>query len=249
MTSTQPQPANAATASWLDRQVATYPQLPYIAPFFTFLLLMSLSSFFEGPQHLPWLYAVRTFGAGAMCIVFWRYFPPLGKAHVGWAILFGVATMIMWVGVHQWFAAQSWYASTQILGRDAKPKDFYNCFEHLGNGWALWLFLIVRIGGASIVVPIIEEIFWRGFVLRLLIDYWEWDKIPLGMYTFRSFIICSLLSAAEHPMWEVGILCWMVYNLLFYWKKSLLFLIVTHGVTNFVLYVWVVWYGKWVFWS
>jgi len=235
--------------SRMDRWVAMYPQLPYIAPFFTFLILMSLSSVLPGPRYLPWLYALRTFGAGAMCVVFWRYFPRLGRAHIPWAILFGVATAGMWVGVHRWFAGQSWYPVTQVLGRDAEPSTFYDCFEQLGRGWGLWLFLVVRIGGASVVVPIIEEIFWRGFVLRILIDYWEWDKVPLGMYTLRSFVVCSLLSAGEHPMWEVGILCWVIYNLLFYWKKSLLFLIVTHGVTNFALYAWVVWQHDWVFWS
>jgi len=210
---------------------------------------MSLGSIFEGPQHVPWLYALRTFGALAVALVFWKYFPPLGRAHVGWAVIFGLLTAVMWVGVHKFFAGFEWYKWTQSLGRDAPKEIYYNCFEQLGDGVSLWLFLIVRIGGASIVVPIIEEIFWRGFVLRVLIDWWRWDRIPLGAYTFRSFVLCSLLSAAEHPMWEVGILCWVVYNLLFYWKKSLLFLMATHGVTNFALYVYVVLTKDWVFWS
>ena len=138
---------------------------------------------------------------------------------------------------------------TQWMGRDASPDKYYNCFEQLGRGWALWLFLIVRIGGASIVVPIVEEIFWRGWVLRVLINYWDFRKVPLGTYTFRSLVICSLASALEHPMWEVGILCWLIWNLLFYWKKSLLFMMIMHGITNFALYVYVVYRGDWVFWS
>ncbi len=235
--------------TWLDRMVERSPQLPYIAPFFSFLLLMALGSFFKGPEHVPWLYAVRTFGALGVSLVFWKYWPPLGKIHLLPAIVFGIAVAAMWVFVHQFFADQSWYSNTQILGRDAKPDQFYNCFEQLGTGIGLWLFLIVRIGGASVVVPIVEEIFWRGFVLRLLIDRWQFEKVPLATFTFRSFIICSLLSAAEHPMWEVGILCWMIYNLLFYWKKSLMFMIVMHGITNFVLYTYVVICKDWVFWS
>lgn len=248
-TEKSPAPATGPIGSVVDRIVAAHPHAPYVAPFFTFLVLMALGSFFEGPRHVPWLYALRTFGALAVALAFWRHFPPLGKAHVLPAIVFGLLTAVMWVGVHKWFADQGWYKYTQIMGRDAEPKDYYNCFEQLGHGVALWLFLIVRIGGASIVVAIIEEIFWRGFVLRILVDWWRWDRVPLGAFTWRSFIICSLLSAAEHPMWEVGILCWVIYNLLFYWKKSLLFLIITHGITNFALYVYVVWAGDWVFWS
>ncbi|MCA9249889.1 MAG: CAAX prenyl protease-related protein [Phycisphaerales bacterium] len=238
-----------APQTWLDRQVHARPELPYIAPFMTFLALMAVGQFFEGPQHLPWLYTLRTVGALVVSLIFWKYFPPLGKPHILLSVVLAVVSTAMWIYVHKWFAAQSWYPKTQIMGTDAEPKDYYNCYEQLGRGWALWLFLIVRIGGASIVVPIVEEIFWRGFVLRVLIDSRRFETVPLGMYTLRSFIICSVASALEHPMWEVGILCWLFWNLLFYWKKSLLFMMVMHGLTNFMLYTYVVWKEDWVFWS
>lgn len=234
----------------LDAWVARSPDVAYIAPFMSFLVLMAVGNgLFPGKAGVPWSYALRTFGALAVALAFWRYWPPLGKAYLPSALIFGLLTAAMWVGVHKWFAAQGWYPATQILGRDAAPADHYDCFAELGTGWALWLFLIVRLGGASIVVPIVEEIFWRGWVLRVLVDYWKWERIPLGTFTLRSFIFCSLASALEHPMWEVGILCWAVWNLLFYWKKSLLFMMVMHGITNFALYAYVVYARDWVFWS
>jgi len=233
----------------LDAWVARSPDVAYLAPFMSFLLLMALGNWlFPGKEGVPWSYALRTFGALAVALAFWRYWPPLGRMHLLPAVILGLLTAAMWVLVHKWFAAQSWYGYTQ-LWPDAKPEDHYDCFAQLGSGWALWLFLVVRIGGASIVVPIVEEIFWRGWVLRVLVDYWKWERVPLGIYTLRSFVICSLASALEHPMWEVGILCWAAWNLLFYWKKSLLFMIVMHGVTNFALYAYVVYARDWVFWS
>ena len=241
-------PSPGSPGNWVDRAVARAPELPYVAPFFAFLILMFIGGQF-GPEWLPWTYALRTFGALAVALLFWRHFPPLGRPHLVWAVVFGVLVAAMWVYVHKWFAAQPWYESTQLMGKDAKGDDLYDPYARLGTGLALWLFLIVRIGGASIVVPIIEEIFWRGFVLRIFIRWHAFQNVPLGAFTWRSFILCSLLSAAEHPMWEVGILCWVVYNLLFYWKKSLLFLIITHGITNFVLYTYVVLAEDWVFWS
>ncbi|HRX84879.1 MAG TPA: CPBP family glutamic-type intramembrane protease [Phycisphaerae bacterium] len=234
----------------LDAWVARSPEVAYIAPFMSFLILMALGNWiFPGKAGVPWSYTLRTFGALAVALAFWRYWPPLGKAYLPSAIVFGLLTTVMWVGVHKWFAAQGWYPPTQILGHDAPPADHYDCFAQLGTGWALWLFLIVRIGGASIVVPIVEEIFWRGWVLRVLVDYWKWERVPLGMYTLRSFVLCSVASALEHPMWEVGILCWAVWNLLFYWKKSLRVMMIMHGVTNFALYAYVVYAKDWVFWS
>ena len=218
----------------------------------SFLVLMAIGSFFEDAErlnHLPWLYAVRTFGSLAVALAFWKYWPPLGRVHLLPAIVFGLLTAVMWVGVHDWIAGFSWYPETQLLGRDAKPALYYDCFARLGHGPALWFFLLVRIGGAAVVVPIVEEIFWRGWVLRVLINPHNFRAVALGTFTLRSFIICSVASALEHPMWEVGILCWMVWNLLFYWKKSLLFMIVMHGVTNFALYTYVVWAQRWVYWS
>jgi len=235
------------TPGRLDRFVAAYPHAPLTAPFVAFLALMALESLF-GPAHKPWLYAVRTFGALGVALLFRRYWPPLGKIHLPIAVVVGLVVALGWVVVHKWFAAADWYPYTQVLGRDATPDEFYIPHERLGIGLAYWLFLLVRIGGAATVVPLIEEFFWRGFVLRFLINPSRFEDVPLGTFTWISFIGCSLLSAAEHPMWEVGILCWVVYNLLFYWKRSLLCLMVTHGITNLALYIYVVIYQDWVFW-
>jgi CAAX prenyl protease-like protein len=242
-------PPSKPAENWVDRLVEAAPHAPYVAPFATFLLLMFIGGYF-GDEHRTAAYALRTFGALAVALVFWRHFPPLGKLHLGWAVLFGLAVAFGWVAGHKWFAGHDWYHYTQlsILGKDPTPDQYYDPFARLGTGFALWLFLIVRIGGASVVVPIVEEMFWRGFVLRIFINWDRFETVPLGAFTWRSFLLCSLLSAAEHPMWEVGIACWVVYNLLFYWKKSLLFLMVTHGITNFALYVYVVWAHDWVFW-
>jgi hypothetical protein len=231
----------------LDRLVEAYPQMPLVAPFMTFLLLLALETQFDESAK-PWLYALRTFGALYVALLFRPYWPPLGRMYLGWAIPIGLIVAFGWVAIHKWMAGFDWYPSTQILGQDPPPEDYYIPHEQLGTGLAYWLFLVVRIGGAATVVPIVEELFWRGYVLRVLIDWHNFERVPLGKFTWMSFIVCSLLSAAEHPQWEVGILCWVVYNLLFYRTRSLLCLIITHGITNLALYVYVVVYGDWVFW-
>lgn len=231
----------------LSRLVAAYPQLPFVAPFMTFLLLMGAGSQL-GADHLHWVYAVRIFGSLAVYLLFREYYPPLGRAHWPLAIVVGLATAVMWVTVHHWFRVQSWYPYTQVLGHDPAPKEFYDPWQRLGHGWKVWTFLVVRIGGAATVVPMIEEVFWRAFILRLIIDHHRFEDVPLGKFTWGSFLICSLASALQHPQWEVGILCWMIFNALFCWKKSLLCLMLTHGITNLALYIYVVIRQDWVFW-
>jgi CAAX prenyl protease-like protein len=229
----------------LDRFVEAHPHAPYVLPFLAFLALMGIGNQF-GPSYLPYSYAVRIFGSLAVVMVFWRYFPPLGRAHWVTSVIVGLAVAYGWVAGHHWFSAQDWYYQPF---KDALPEDYYDPRNYVGTGLGLWAFLSVRIGGAATVVPIVEEIFWRAFILRALIDWEDFESVPLGRFTWVSFVVCSLMSALEHPQWGVGVLCWVVYNLLFYWKKSLMCLMVTHGVTNLALYVYVFWYEDWLFWS
>jgi len=252
------EPAHTKGPAWLDRLVEARPEVPYVAPFFVYLLLMACESVVESDYYRLHFYALRSVGGLAVAMLFWRYYPPFGRLHPGKCIIFGALVAYGWVMIHRLVAGQyvdgewvrprlAWYV--QPFGADAPPAEYFDPARVYGSGLLYWLSLVVRIGGATVTVPIVEELFWRAFLLRALIDWDDFDKVPLGTYTFRSFLICSILSAAEHPQWEVGILCWMVYNALFYWTRSLLCLIVTHGITNFLLYVHVVARQDWVFWS
>jgi CAAX prenyl protease-like protein len=112
-----------------------------------------------------------------------------------------------------------------------------------------WSQVVVRITVATTVVPIVEELFWRAFLLRSLIDWQQFEKIPLGTFAWRSFIGTALLSTIQHPeQWGVSILCWIAFNALFIWKKSLMFIMIVHGVTNLVLYIYVIAYEDWWHW-
>jgi CAAX prenyl protease-like protein len=95
----------------------------------------------------------------------------------------------------------------------------------------------------------VEELFWRGFILRAFVSWDRFDEVPWGKFTWLAFIGSSLLSTLQHPAnWGVSIACWMLFNALFYWKKSLLCLMITHAVTNLALYIYVVRAGDWQFW-
>lgn len=260
MPDTQPQleTNDPAETGWLHDLVMRRPEVPYLAPFMAYLLLLWTESLVEGDAYRLHFYALRTVGGLAVAAVFWRYYPPFGKLHPIKCLVFGLVVAFGWVMIHRLVAGQcvdgewvqprlSWYL--QPFGKDAAPDQYFDPREVYGTGFTYWLFLFVRIGGASTTVPIVEELFWRAFLLRALIDWEDFDEIPLGQFTWRSFLICSVLSAAEHPQWEVGILCWMAYNALFYWTRSILCLMVTHGVTNLALYVHVVVHEDWVFWT
>lgn len=245
-------------SGWLHRQVRRRPELPYVGPFLVYLILLGCESLLDNRYYTLHFYALRTAGGLGAVMLFWRYYPPFGKLHPVKCLVFGVTVAYGWVIVHRLVAGQycggewitprqSWYV--QPLGGDAAPADYFDPAKVYGSGMMYWVYLIVRIGGASTVVPIVEELFWRAFLLRALIDWDGFEEVSLGEFTLKSFLLCSVLSAAEHPQWEVGILCWMVYNGLFYWTRSILCLIVTHGITNLLLLAHVAAREDWVFWS
>ena len=256
----------AGGASWLDRLARGYPEVPLVAPYALFLVLMMLDQVMEGPYRTV-SYVIRTFGCLLAVWMFRKHLPPWGRLHLHIAIPVGVLVAFGWVEIHHWFAGCThdpcrslglfgishhfegfaWYKDYMLF--DGKASDYFIPAEHFKTTTGLWSFLIVRIGGASVTVPIVEELFWRAFMLRILIDWHRFDEVPLAKFTLVSFLVTSALSGLQHPgQWEVGVLCWLVYNGLFYWKRSLALCMIAHGVTNFVLYVFVYNAGDWRFW-
>jgi CAAX prenyl protease-like protein len=110
------------------------------------------------------------------------------------------------------------------------------------------LVLTLRIVRAALLVPILEELFWRGWLPRFL-DAKDFRTLPLGHFSTTSFVATVLLFAAEHgPFWEVGLLAGIVYNVWMQHTRSLGDLMLAHGLTNLLLGLFVLQTGRWEFW-
>ena len=104
-----------------------------------------------------------------------------------------------------------------------------------------------RIAGAVLVVPLMEELFWRSFLIRYIIDK-NFDSVRLGTFTWASFLITAVLFGLEHDYILAGIMAGVFYNLLLYKTRSLAQCVLAHTVTNLALAIYVVSTGKWQFW-
>jgi len=110
------------------------------------------------------------------------------------------------------------------------------------------LVLMLRVARAALLVPIIEELFWRGWLPRWIVNN-DWQKVQLGTYTTLAFIATAVLFASEHgPYWEVGLLCGLIYNWWMWRTRSLGDLVLVHGVTNAALSAFVLMTGKYEYW-
>lgn len=110
-----------------------------------------------------------------------------------------------------------------------------------------WMFIGFRVVGAVLVVPLMEELFWRGFLIRWLVDE-DFKKVPIGVFTWPSFAITVALFSMEHSQWLAGAVCGVFYNWLYYRTKSLCACVIAHAVSNAALAAWVLWFGDWKFW-
>lgn len=123
-------------------------------------------------------------------------------------------------------------------------------FDPFAFGWSSAStkgLIAARLLGAAIVVPFMEELFWRSFLLRYLINP-DFRTVPPGSFTWFSFISVSILFGLEHHRIIVGIIAGVIYNLLLIRQKNLSGCILAHGVTNLGLGIYVLITGNWMFW-
>ncbi len=158
------------------------------------------------------------------------------------SVLIGVAVCVLWVApdalVPGWRA--HWLFQNGITGsvRTTIPPE---AFAHP-------LTVTLRFARAALLVPVIEELFWRGWLPRWLVNP-EWRRVPLGTYTTFAFLGTAVLFASEHgPFWEVGLLCGLIYNAWMWRTRSLGDLVLTHAVTNACLSAYVLVTGRFEYW-
>lgn len=239
-----------ADATWVDRLVSAEPRAPLLGPYMAYLLLLAFMDVVP-PAGMPIAIVLHIAGAAWVIALFRGHYPPTGRWHVPLAVLAGL------VAAWGWVAGEHALNGLTLGGFDLGGRlpvfpgetEPYNPHDDYGHGSLFGVYASLKIARACTVVPIVEEIFWRAFVLRLFIDFHRPETVPLGRFTWISMIGSSLLSTLQHPdNWMVSIGCWLFFNALFVWTRSLKCLMLTHAVTNLALYVYVIRAGDWQFW-
>ena len=157
-------------------------------------------------------------------------------------VILGAAVFLIWVGPDLLFGYRHfWLFENSLTGRVASTID-PNLRRNLP-------FVVLRATSCTLLVPIFEELFWRSWFLRWLINP-DFEKIPFGTYVSSSFWTVAVLFAAEHgPYWEVGLVAGILYNWWAIRTRSLADCILAHAVTNGLLSAFVLLTGQWQYWS
>jgi CAAX prenyl protease-like protein len=224
--------------------------IPRIVPFALFMAFIALESgirWVGGLASSPepagsllslWLYPVRTAAVLGALVYFWPAYRELRDAVcANW----GEALLVSVVGVLVYLA---WVCMDWSWAMQGQPTG-YNPFQGgVGLGVAL---AAVRIFGAAVVVPVMEELFWRSFLIRFLVAA-PFSSVRLGTFTPLSFGVTVVLFGLEHHLWLAGIMAGVVYNLLLYKTRRLWPCILAHAITNLLLGIHVLLTREWYWW-
>ena len=218
---------------------------PYVAPYFAYVLALSLP---ESVAPKPALYALAVVASAVALAYGWRWYLPLrgpGSALV--SVIAGVAGGVLGTALWVWIKA-----------------PFY---EPAGEAWAPAAFW-GRLLASSSVVPVFEELLFRGYVLLGAV---QWDEArragardPLGValhersvldvapgaWTPAAVAVSTIAFAAGHAPgeWLAASAYGLLMAGLWIWRKDLLSCVVAHGVTNLTLALWVQQTGSWALW-
>jgi len=221
---------------FLRKKFEVSPEYARVAPFVIFVVLTALQGQLgEGSKF--WLYIVKTF-VGACVVWEMRRFVQEMRWAFSWeALVVGVGVFAVWVGLDGHYP------------RFSDPGEGANPFKYFGAGSGLaWLYIVVHILGMTIVVPPLEEVFYRSFLYRYFVKI-DFRAMPLGQFHPLSFFVTSIIFGCIHPdRWMAGILCGLAYQWLVVRKNRLGDAISAHAITNFLLGLWIVWKQDWSFW-
>ncbi len=140
-----------------------------------------------------------------------------------------------------WIGTEGYYP----LLSESQAISPYKLTEGIWYGAMAWIG--IRLFGAVVIVPVMEELFWRSFLLRYLINT-DFKQVTLGTFSWYSLIWTVLLFGLEHQRWLAGIGAGILYTLLLYRTKSLSACILAHAITNLALGIYVLLTGYWEYW-
>jgi CAAX prenyl protease-like protein len=213
-----------------------------VIPFALFMLLLAVRGYLPADNGLidpRWVYGLSTLLVGGSIVYFWREYSEFGAGsrmslqHAVIAVVVGAVVFQLWI-----LLTEPW----MMLGRPTasfRPVD--------AEGQLQWGLVAVRWVGAALLVPVMEELFWRSFLIRW-IDNPDFEKVDPSEVSPKAMILSTLVFMLAHTQWLGAIVAGLAYAWLYRYTRSLWVAVLAHAVTNGVLGVWVVINGNWQFW-
>jgi exosortase E/protease (VPEID-CTERM system) len=213
-------------------QVSDDGTTAYLAPFLVVLATAMVTGIFA--SELDWLYPVRVIAAMAVLWCFRRHYSNLGWS-VSWrAVAIGCMTFALWIAL----------VPSRTESAPAWPAALASLPAHWAAAW-----LAIRVIGYTVTVPLVEELAFRGYLMRRLIRE-DFSRLPVGLFTWSSFLLSSVLFGALHGgSWVAGTLAGMTFAIALYQRRAIGDAVVAHATTNGLIAMYVFATGRWSVWG
>jgi CAAX prenyl protease-like protein len=244
MASTEPLPNH--TAGEAPSHTEAPSVWPYVLPLAGFLAFTALEAYLPtAPSGAPssrWYPPAYTLKMVVVLGLLWygrrifrdlRPWPGVGGSFL--AIGLGLSVTAVWVGL------DGRYPEFQGLGKRAA---FDPGALSLGSRLT---FLAVRMFGLVVVVPLIEELFYRAFLMRWIIEP-DFTKVPIGRLTVRNVVVTTTVFGLSHPEWLPAVLTGLAWAWLVGKTKSVSACVLSHAVANLALGIYVITTHQWKYW-
>lgn len=212
-------------------------------PFVVFMLLLQLRGWapVDGSWGLDprWIYGLSVGMVGAL-LLYWRrdYGELSAQLRPSWpevrlAIAVGLAVFVLWIQLD---------APWMQLAAPAAP---YTPLD--AQGALIWPQVVVRWIGAALLVPVMEELFWRSFLMRWF-QHETFEGVAPQQVGVRAVVLSTFVFMLAHTLWLAAIVAGLAYAWLYRRTGRLWVPVIAHAVTNGALGLWVVATGNWAFW-
>ncbi len=205
----------------------------YLMPAMAIIATAMVTSAFS--PGLDRYYPARVIAVTIALLIYRKQYTEL-RPKCSWeAVTVGFAVFGLWMVLEPGHASASMESPVRLS------------LESIPHGWmATWL--IFRVVGSVIMVPLAEELAFRGYLMRRLISS-DFQSVPPGRLTWFSFLVSSVLFGALHGRWLAGTLAGMAFALLYHRRGELADAIVAHGVANALIAAAVLATGAWSLWA
>ncbi|TFW27506.1 CAAX prenyl protease-related protein [Duganella callida] len=214
--------------------------LPRIVPFAIYLGFLALADLLArlgwSEHQLRLLYVVKIAAVVLALLAYRRRYSELRPPRLPWrqaalALLAGLLVFLLWINLT---------APWMMLGQPGG-------FDPRVDGAIVWPLALLRAAGATLVVPLMEELFWRSFLLRWLSQE-DFLALNPAHAKITVFVGTVILFGIEHQLWLAGMVAGAVYGGLYMSSRNLWAPILAHTVTNGVLAAWILATAQWTFW-
>jgi len=254
----EPQPPEKQ--GWLRDDIA------YILPMAAFMLFTVAGAKWE--RFYPHTYVAKVIITAVLLVVGWRFYTKISWRYWWLGVIVGVIGIFQWVPMQLWLqknvaffapshtcvvhptVSQKGPGQCPICKAELVP-DVFNPFDKgvFPSLTMAWAFVAVRMIGAVLVVPVMEELFWRDFLWRQLIAPNDFKLARVGEFDRTAFLIVPLVFAAVHGNWWLTAIVWgLMIGALLVYTKSLGACIIAHATTNLLLAAYVLKWKDWGFW-